>query len=155
MVELAAKLDIAIREVVQELIGVSIGRKDDPATWEAQLPEDMPKKARSAAEKKIAAIVASFNPALPSLSEFGNSIQAVLDSGARDAGYDDIASMVSYVGDPNEKFAAEGEAARDWRSAVWTYATEQLSLIEKGEREFPTLEQFAKELPAMSAYLKK
>lgn len=45
--------------------------------------------------------------------------QGVLDRFARTWGYDSAASAVSYVGDPNPQFNAEGVAIRDWRSAVW------------------------------------
>lgn len=76
------------------------------------------------------------------------AIQAHLDTTARERNYDSIQSAITYRGDPNPQFAAEGDALFAWRSAVWTYATEQLAAVEAGEREAPeTAEAFIEELP--------
>lgn len=50
------------------------------------------------------------------------TIQARMDAAARDRGYDDLKTAITYRGDPNPKFAAEAEAFFVWRSAVWTKA---------------------------------
>ncbi len=77
-----------------------------------------------------------------------DAIQAHLDTTARTRNYDSIQSAITYRGDPNPQFAAEGQALFEWRSAVWTYATEQLAAVEAGDREAPeTAEAFIAELP--------
>lgn len=52
----------------------------------------------------------------------------LLDSTVQQRGYDDIVSCVSYIGDPNPRFDAEARAARDWRSAVYTFGYEVLAM---------------------------
>ena len=50
------------------------------------------------------------------------AIQSRLDSTAQAWGYDDMKSAVSYIGDPNPKYNAEGTTLRDFRSETWTTA---------------------------------
>ena len=47
------------------------------------------------------------------------AVQQWLDSTAQQNNYDTAASAVSYIGDPNPTFNADGIAIRNWRSAVW------------------------------------
>lgn len=84
----------------------------------------------------------------PTKQDFTNAIQAHLDITARGRNYDSIQSAITYRGDPNPQFAAEADALFEWRSAVWTYAMEQLAAVEAGEREVPeTAEAFIEQLP--------
>jgi hypothetical protein len=64
-------------------------------------------------------------PAYPDLLSIAlKTIQGHLDSVAKAWGYDDIKSAVSYIGDPNPKYNAEGIILRNFRSATWTKAEE-------------------------------
>lgn len=75
-----------------------------------------------------------------------NAIQLMLDSKAREYGYDNIVSACSYAGYDNP-FQAEGQALLSWRGSVWKYCYDQLAEIEAGNREEPTPEDFLAELP--------
>jgi len=49
-------------------------------------------------------------------------IQAALDEKAKEYGYDNIMSAISYADEPGiNKFQTEGKAFRLWRSLVWDY----------------------------------
>ena len=72
--------------------------------------------------------------------------QAHLDACARTWGYDDIRSAVSYVGDPFPRFAAEGLALRNWRSAVWAFLDGESAAPLPDP--LPTREEFLALLPA-------
>lgn len=80
-----------------------------------------------------------------------NAVQSHLDATARERDYDSIQSAITYRDDPNPQFAAEGKALFEWRSDVWTYAVNQLSKVEAGERSPPeSSEAFIMELPAFT-----
>lgn len=82
---------------------------------------------------------------------YANAVQAHLDSAAKAAGYDNIASAASYATEPAvAKFQAEGQAFRAWRSLCWAYCYEQLALVENEERELPSVQDFIEELPVLS-----
>lgn len=81
---------------------------------------------------------------------YENAAQAMLDAAASVAGYDSIATAVSYAEEPAvPKFQQDGIAFRAWRSLVWAYAYEQLALVLAGEREQPTVDEFLQELPVL------
>ncbi|MCR6502610.1 hypothetical protein MUO32_26640 [Shinella sp. CPCC 101442] len=81
------------------------------------------------------------------LSRYSGAIQAHLDGKARERHYDGIQTAITYRDDPNPLFAAEGAALFSWRSAVWTYATAELSKVTAGERDVPPVDAFLGELP--------
>lgn len=87
------------------------------------------------------------------VSAIRDSIQTWLDKTAQQNDYDDAASAVSYVGDPNATFNADGIAIRDWRSAVWTaaYALEA-TLTANPPSPWPTADQIIAQLPKPGAY---
>lgn len=62
------------------------------------------------------------------------AIQSYLDEIARQYGYFNIITAISYVGDPNAQFATEGAAFREWRSAVWVKALDTLAKYKAGEQ---------------------
>lgn len=87
----------------------------------------------------------------PTEQDFTDAVQAHLDNMARRRNYDSIQTAVTYRDDPNPQYAAEGQALFEWRSAVWTYATEQLTKVKTGERTVPTsVNDFLQELPNFS-----
>lgn len=76
------------------------------------------------------------------------AIQVWLDITAQQNDYDDAASAVSYVGDPNTTFNADGLAIRDWRSAVWTAAYSlEASMLATPPDPWPTAAQIIAQLP--------
>ncbi|KSV64046.1 hypothetical protein N185_35350 [Sinorhizobium sp. GW3] len=80
-------------------------------------------------------------------SAYTVAIQHHLDAKARERQYDGIQTAITYRGDPNPQYHAEGEALFAWRSAVWTYSTAELAKVLGGERARPNLEDFIGELP--------
>lgn len=78
------------------------------------------------------------------------AIQALLDEKAKERGYDNIFTAISYLDDENEKYAGEAAALKSWRSAVWTYSNAELDKVMTGMRDQPTLESFIDELPNFS-----
>ncbi len=81
--------------------------------------------------------------------KFTGSIQTHLDTTAGQRRYDSIHTAISYRDDPNPKFAAEAATLFAWRSAVWTYATDELDKVMAGERAIPTVDEFLAELPEL------
>lgn len=79
---------------------------------------------------------------------FTAAIQAHLDATANHGQYDGIQTAITYRDDPNPRYAAEGLALFNWRSAVWTYATAELDKVTTGQREIPTVDEFIAELPS-------
>lgn len=81
---------------------------------------------------------------------FKNAIQRHMDEVAISLGYDDIKNSVTYAEEPAvPKFQNEGRALRTWRSLVWAYGYEQISAVQSGDRELPTIEELIAELPAL------
>jgi hypothetical protein len=81
---------------------------------------------------------------------FRTEIQKHMDAAAAAAGYDDIKTAVTYADEPAvPKFQAEGIAFRAWRSLVWAYGYEQMSAVQSGARELPTIEALIAELPPL------
>lgn len=76
------------------------------------------------------------------------AIQAHLDATAKQYGYDDMKTAVTYADEPAvPKFQQEGQALRAWRSLVWEVAFAELALYQEGA-PIPTGEQIIEKLPA-------
>jgi len=78
-------------------------------------------------------------------------VQALLDSTAQVYGYDSILAAVSYAGDPLPAFAAEGDALKAWRSAVWSSATPVINDVLNGRVVVPLKSVFVGNLPKYTA----
>ncbi|SCZ14514.1 hypothetical protein [Pseudomonas sp. NFACC37-1] len=77
--------------------------------------------------------------------------QVFMDEKAREAGYDNLLTAISYAEEPTvEKFQNEGKAFRAWRSLVWAYANEQVNLVLSGDRPQPGVEEFLNGLPSLN-----
>lgn len=85
------------------------------------------------------------------LSEMSAAVQRHIDEVARQHEFDSILSMCSYADDPDPVFAAQGQAARVWRSAVWTKCREVRDAVLAGTREAPTEAELIAELPVLQA----
>lgn len=80
-----------------------------------------------------------------------NAVQIHMDTAARDLGYDDIKSAVTYAEEPAvQKFQQEGIAFREWRSLCWEYCYSVLDAVQRGEREQPEVADLIAELPTLS-----
>lgn len=80
-----------------------------------------------------------------------SAVQSFLDGTARECGYDDIKSAVTYAEEPAvPKFQAEGQAFRVWRSLVWAYCYQALEDALQGKRTVPTAAELVAELPTLS-----
>lgn len=92
------------------------------------------------------------NPPPPSTEQvvvgLQGAVQALLDSTAQAAGYDDIRSAVTYADEPAvPKFQKEGQAFRAWRSLAWAKCSEVLAEVKAGTRPMPSVEALLSELP--------
>ena len=81
--------------------------------------------------------------------QVADAVQRHLDAAVADRSYASAAAAVSYVGDPNPQWDAEGRAVRDWRSAVWTACFSALDAVLAGERPPLTPEEMVAELPPL------
>lgn len=88
----------------------------------------------------------AFNPKAPTELDYVNAVQGLMDKKAQERRYDNIASAITYRGDPNQQFASEAEALFNWRSAVWCYAYGELEKVKRGERVAPTVAAFLEEV---------
>ena len=69
-------------------------------------------------------------------------IQTMLDTKAKELGYDNMVSACSYAGYPN-KFQEEAVKLGTWRSNVWDKAYE----LQASMTEVPTIEEVLNQLP--------
>lgn len=76
-------------------------------------------------------------------------VDRYMDKTVQERGYDNIAKCVTYEGDIDPIFNAEGTAAKQWRSRVYRKCYSILAEIEAGEREIPTKEELLAELPKL------
>lgn len=94
-------------------------------------------------------------PYVPTLEEIQErltaAIQEYMDNIARERGYDNLLSAVTYADEPIvPSFQVEGIAFRAWRSAVWDYCYTQLDAVLNGEREIPSVNELIAELPTLN-----
>lgn len=82
-------------------------------------------------------------------SALESAVDAFMDSEAQKLGYADIAHAVTYAGDEDPIFAAEGDAFKKWRSKCYRYCYDQIARFENGERGIPTAEELISELPEL------
>lgn len=76
-----------------------------------------------------------------------------IDAVANSYRYESIRTMVSYVGDPNPKFNAEGTGAFNWRSACYTLGIEIMEEVMNGQREIPTEQELIDLMPSIEQYI--
>ena len=89
-------------------------------------------------------------PAQPAgTAVYAVAVQAHQDAAARSRGYESITTAVTYIDDPNPTWAAEGAAAKEWRSAVWTACYAILAEVEAGTRPALTVDELLAGLPPL------
>lgn len=137
-------------------LGAALGWKFDNApgisTVDGVLtawPEDSLGPAPTEAEQ--AAIMAEYGAFLstPTLADYENAIQGLVDTTATEKMFRDGVTLASYVASTNPQWAAEAQAFVAWRDAVWAYSYAELAKVQAGEREQPSPADFLTELPAI------
>lgn len=91
--------------------------------------------------------VAPTPPAL-TVQDFADAVQKHLDDTAKSRGYAGILSAVSYVGDADPVFNAEGTALKAWRSEVWNACHVKLAEVNSVGVP-PTIPELIAILPAV------
>lgn len=89
-------------------------------------------------------------PEPPTLADYENAIQGLVDTTATEKMFRDGVTLASYVASTNPQWAAEAQTFVAWRDAVWAYSYAELAKVQAGEREQPTPEEFLEELPAIA-----
>lgn len=82
----------------------------------------------------------------PTITDYENAIQNLVDSTAGERQFRDGVTLASYVGSTKPKWAAEAQAFVAWRDNVWSYAYGELAKVQAGHRQQPTVEQFLDEI---------
>lgn len=91
-------------------------------------------------------VVVEPTAASPTITDYENAIQSLVDSTAREKQFRDGVTLASYTASTKAKWAAEAQAFVAWRDNVWFYAYGQLAKVQAGERSQPTVEQFLAEI---------
>jgi hypothetical protein len=77
------------------------------------------------------------------------AVQRHLDTAVAPRGYSSAAAAISYIGDPNHVWDAEGRAVLSWRSAVWQTCFAALDAVVAGLRAPLTPAEMVAELPPL------
>lgn len=80
---------------------------------------------------------------------FQRAIQQHVDQTARERDYSDGAALAGYVTSTVGPWAGEATAFVAWRDTVWLYAFTELTKVQNGERDVPSVMEFIDELPAI------
>ena len=88
-------------------------------------------------------------PDMPTVDEYTNAIQAMLDTKAREKRYDNILSACTYVTSTVPSFQAEGQACVEWRDAVWAESYDLMAQVQAGTLAQPTIPELLAMLPEM------
>ena len=94
---------------------------------------------------EIAALEAA-PAAPPTITDYENAIQNLVDSTARERQFRDGVTLASYIGSTIPRWAAEAMAFVAWRDNVWRYSYGELAKVQAGERPQPTVEKFLDEI---------
>jgi len=98
-----------------------------------------------AEEAEFLASVAALSQ--PQVADYQTAIQGTIDGTARSKLFNDGVTMASYIASTVEPWAAQALAFVAWRDDVWQYAYSELSKVQAGKREKPTVAEFLLELP--------
>ncbi|MCZ7855060.1 hypothetical protein O9X81_00360 [Agrobacterium salinitolerans] len=100
---------------------------------------------RPLTQEEIAELEAISDPE-PTITDYENAIQNLVDSTARERQFRDGVTLASYTASTKPKWAAEAQAFVAWRDNVWRYAYGELAKVHAGQRQQPTVEQFLGEI---------
>ncbi|MCW0979426.1 hypothetical protein OK142_01275 [Agrobacterium sp. BT-220-3] len=82
----------------------------------------------------------------PTITDYENAIQNLVDATAREKQFRDGVTLASYTASTKPKWAAEAQAFVAWRDNVWSYAYGELAKVQAGQRPQPTVEKFLDEI---------
>ncbi len=85
-------------------------------------------------------------PPPPTVADYTEAVQNLLDTTAQAKHYDNIISCCSYAGAPNA-FQAEGQAAIEWRGNVWATCYTIMAEVQAGTIPAPTIPELLAMLP--------
>jgi len=88
-------------------------------------------------------------PPSPTIKEYQDAVQAMLDGKAREKNYDGILSLCSYVTSTNPTFAAEAAAGVAGRDAAWSTCYQALLDVQNNLRVAPTVAEMLAEIPGI------
>ena len=114
-------------------------------TVESQLPY-----IQQAIDSGATEITGSWPPAetqVQTQDRLSATLTSAINNGAKEWGYDDIVSAVSYATSTNPQYVAEAEALTKWRDDVWEWAIPSLAAVTPGE----SAGQFLATMPALPA----
>lgn len=100
---------------------------------------------RSLTAEEIAELETTPPPA-PTITDYENAIQNLIDGTAREKQFRDGVTLASYIGSTIPKWAAEAMAFVAWRDNVWRYSSGELAKVQAGQRPQPTVEKFLDEI---------
>lgn len=83
---------------------------------------------------------------LPTITDYENAIQNLVDSTARERQFRDGVTLASYTASTKPNWAAEAQAFVAWRDNVWSYAYGELAKVQDGQRQQPSAEEFLAEI---------
>lgn len=86
------------------------------------------------------------------LARLESVLDAYIDAQAKLYRYESIRTMVTYDGDENYKFRAEGKGAKIFRSRCYTLALMVISEIQQG-RPIPTESELLAEMPTLESFI--
>jgi len=82
----------------------------------------------------------------PTITDYENAIQNLVDETAREKQFRDGVTLASYIGSTIPRWAAEAMAFVAWRDNVWRYSYGELAKVQADQRPQPTVEQFLTEI---------
>lgn len=80
------------------------------------------------------------------------ALDVYIDEQAQSYRYESIRTMVTYIGDPNAQFNAEGQGALNFRSACYTLALIIIGEVQQG-RPVPTEAELIAEMPTLASFI--
>jgi hypothetical protein len=113
------------------------------------VPEDMENSDRQliAAWEDEGNTIPPFEPDIfPTITDYENAIQNLVDETAREKQFRDGVTLASYIGSTIPRWAAEAMAFVAWRDNVWRYSYGKLAKVQAGQRPQPTVEKFLDEI---------
>ncbi|WP_082572726.1 hypothetical protein [Rhizobium sp. Root651] len=89
-------------------------------------------------------------PQSPTIAEYENAIQSLVDTTARERQFRDGVTLASYTASTKPKWAAEAQAFVAWRDNVWLFAYGELAKVQAGHRSQPTVVDFLGEFAVIA-----
>ena len=126
------------------LIAVNLG---DMIAYVPDDPESTERQAIAAWEAEGNVIPAySEETPTPTITDYENAIQNLVDETAREKQFRDGVTLASYIGSTIPRWAAEAMAFVAWRDNVWRYSYGELAKVQAGQRPQPTVDKFLDEI---------